>query len=64
MAETGWKPPSYSSGADSWDGRSFEDSLYEVCKNLDIMDEIVVSVLQNCYKKLFERLQQIANQSK
>ena len=42
----------------------FEDSLYEVCKNLDIMDERVVSLLKSCYKNLLRRLQKIANISK
>ena len=28
----------------------FEDSGYGICKNLDIMDERVVSVLKSCFK--------------
>ena len=42
----------------------FEDSLHEICKNLDIMDERVVSLLKSCYKNLLRRLQKIANISK
>ena len=28
----------------------FEDSGYGICKNLDIMDERIVSVLKSCFK--------------
>ena len=38
-----------------------EDSVYEVCNNLDIMDVRVVWLLKSGYKNLLRRLQQIAN---
>ena len=38
---------------------NFEDSLYEIFKNLYIMDERVVLVLKSCYTNLLRRLQPI-----
>ena len=29
---------------------NFEDSVYEICKNMDIMDERVVTVLKQSYQ--------------
>ena len=37
----------------------FEDSVYEVCKNLDTLDGRVVSVLKDSFLNLPWRLQQI-----
>ena len=38
----------------------FEDSVYEIHNNMDIMDERVVPVLMRCYQNLLRRLQKIA----
>ena len=59
MAWPGWQPPYPPVVLTPGMIVHFEDSVYEVCTNLDIMDERVVSVLKDSFLNLLWRLQQI-----